>query len=54
MDDIYEKLVDLKICTRDIWSDVRDEVRSMCDEIYSAKDPDFFFVNTWSDWSLHL
>ncbi len=50
MDDIYDKLVDLKMCPRDIWSD---EVRSMCDEVSS--DPDLVFANRfWGEWSMSL
>lgn len=52
MDEIYDKLVDLQICPRDIWSDMRDEVRSMCDEVYSAKDSEFVFLSTWADWAI--
>ncbi len=39
MDDIYDKLIDLQICPRDMWWDMRDEVRSMLQEVYSASDP---------------
>ena len=53
MDDIYDKLVDLQICPRDIWSDMRDEVRSMCDKIYSASDPDLILANRfWGEYSM--